>query len=380
MTPTQLWSVTISGQVPYVPSLAASQGILYYNSYYNSNPQLIAVSASDGKTVHWKQSINPDSYGRAVPVVDDNLVFDPTQPSGGVEAFAAFDAQTGVQRWSYTSPDFPAGFQEPSVANGVVYVATNSDSKLFALNEQTGSLKWSVVLGNPPPQNSFAQPSTNESPLVANGVVYAGGNDGKWYAFDAASGETLWSFATASTDQQNGFWGYSSGVAGNGIVYFYSNYYPNSNSPYNGGTLYAVRISDHSLLWKQTTGHQQFLDVAPVVTGNSVLFEGGDNTNQTLIAFDPLTGKQQWQHGNELLSNNNDFTAHSQILAVNSVIYCGGAFSLFGFAADGTLLWSTAVDTEQLILANGVIYDSAGYADNTTNSFGARITALSPGS
>lgn len=352
--PTQLWSVTISAPARFVPYLAVSQGLLYYNSPGGPNPgQLIAVSASDGKTVHWKQSIGPFSY--AGPVVDDNLVFDSGSLSNDYAVLFAFDAQTGAQRWSYTDAEVPGEFQEPSVVNGVVFVA--SYSKLFALNEQTGGLKWSVALGQNGPLFSI-----NGSPLVVNGVVYAGGNDGKWYAFDAASGKTLWSFTT----QQNGgqLPQYSSGVAGNGIVYF---------STFSPDTLYAVRTSDHSLLWKRAA-FLSSTDVAPVVTDNSVLFEGGDPSNRTLIAFDPMTGQQQWKHGDEVYLNNNYFDADSQILVVNGVIYCGGGYGLFGFATDGTPLWSiNAMIGSQLVLVNGVIYDG------TVDYAGTHIMALSLG-
>jgi outer membrane protein assembly factor BamB len=60
----------------------------------------------------------------------------------------------------------------PDVVNGVVYVGS-SDSKLYALDAISGTLKWSYTTGG----------SIDSSPAVANGVVYAGSHDDSLYAF-----------------------------------------------------------------------------------------------------------------------------------------------------------------------------------------------------
>ena len=66
----------------------------------------------------------------------------------------------------------------PAVANGVVYVGSNSD-KLYALNASTGAKLWAFNTGS----------SSATTPVVANGVVYVGSSGGSFgknnvYAFD----------------------------------------------------------------------------------------------------------------------------------------------------------------------------------------------------
>ena len=65
-------------------------------------------------------------------------------------------------------------FSSPAVANGVVYVGSLTDNKVYALNASTGAKLWSYTTGGA---------IYYSSPAVANGVVYVGSLDGKVYAF-----------------------------------------------------------------------------------------------------------------------------------------------------------------------------------------------------
>src|SRR5258708_3200267 len=84
----------------------------------------------------------------------------------------ALNASTGALLWSYTAGSYV--LNSPLVANGVVYDASYSDDKLFALNARTGKLLWSYAVGGPYLDNS---------PALANGMLYIGANDHKVYAF-----------------------------------------------------------------------------------------------------------------------------------------------------------------------------------------------------
>ncbi len=84
----------------------------------------------------------------------------------------AFNAETGKQLWSFstgTACDFT-----PVVANGVVY-AGSEDGKLYALDATTGAVLWSY--GNVAPTCGHA------SPIVSDGTVYTGLPDGELVAF-----------------------------------------------------------------------------------------------------------------------------------------------------------------------------------------------------
>ena len=83
----------------------------------------------------------------------------------------------------------------PAVDENMVY-AGNIDKNLYALNAQTGELRWSF---------ETAGDAVSE-PLVADGVVYVSDSSHETrrgprhlYVLDAATGAQLWVFETTST-------------------------------------------------------------------------------------------------------------------------------------------------------------------------------------
>ena len=70
--------------------------------------------------------------------------------------------------------------QSPSVANGIVYIASG-DENLYAIDAATGKERWRFATGD----------WVDSSPAVANGVVYAGNEDKRLYAIDAVTGKEM---------------------------------------------------------------------------------------------------------------------------------------------------------------------------------------------
>src|SRR5437016_5840462 len=101
------------------------------------------------------------------PIESDGLVF---IGSSTDTKLYAFDEKTGATAWTYTAGGTLA------VANGVVYVGSD---QLYALDVKTGVKLWEYTSGVP---FSFCDDS---SPLVFNGVIYVGGWDHKLYTLDA---------------------------------------------------------------------------------------------------------------------------------------------------------------------------------------------------
>ena len=97
----------------------------------------------------------------------------------------------------------------PAVVNGVVYVGSDSNRTLSALNAITGAQLWSYATGS----------NVNSSPAVVNGVIYVGSQDGNVYALNADTGAKLWSYATEDLYPVT-----SSPAVVNGVVYVGSGY------------------------------------------------------------------------------------------------------------------------------------------------------------
>jgi len=71
---------------------------------------------------------------------------------------------------------------EPVVADGVLYVGSDSDHALWAIDVATGKLRW----------KHYVNGAIRFAPLVAGEHVIFGSDDGVLYALDAATGERQW--------------------------------------------------------------------------------------------------------------------------------------------------------------------------------------------
>ena len=71
----------------------------------------------------------------------------------------------------------------PCLANGVVYFGSY-DGKLYALDAQTGSEKWSYATNG----------NIESSPAYGDGTIYVGSHDNNTYALNADTGALEWKF------------------------------------------------------------------------------------------------------------------------------------------------------------------------------------------
>jgi outer membrane protein assembly factor BamB len=85
----------------------------------------------------------------------------------------ALNAVTGTELWGN---NIGAAISSPAVANGVVYVGTDTQ-RIYALSAATGGVLWAARTGG----------LVRSSPAVVNGVVYVGSFDGKVYAYDLSA-------------------------------------------------------------------------------------------------------------------------------------------------------------------------------------------------
>src|SRR5512143_916905 len=116
----------------------------------------------------------------------------------------AVDGSTGVVRWGYAT-GMPLG-HSPTVSNGVVYFG-RLDHKLYAINanpdvtqlpSQPDSSGQLVKINNQAKWTFEATAGFETNPLVVNGLVYAGNRDGSMYAVDANTGALRWEFQTGA--------------------------------------------------------------------------------------------------------------------------------------------------------------------------------------
>jgi outer membrane protein assembly factor BamB len=122
--------------------------------------------------------------GAHPPIVVDGVAY----VASDVGDIVAFDAASGSELWR---TPLGGGTETPTYADGVLYVSVVTDSEtgnsggvLLALDADDGTEIWRM------PTGTFG----GTSPVVADGVVYAGG-DQELYAFAADTGEQHWVYA-----------------------------------------------------------------------------------------------------------------------------------------------------------------------------------------
>lgn len=180
-TGTELWRFRTGKWVYSTPAVADE--VVFVGS---DDHKLYALDAASGGPLwHFNTGFPVD----ASPAVADGRVFIGAE-GFGEGAFFAVDAATGQEIWRFLVHD---RVSSPSVANGVVFVATPSN--LYALDAATGEQLWTFSTGY---VNAPVYINGAASPAVANGVVYLRqGND--VHALDAATGEELWSLFTGGS-------------------------------------------------------------------------------------------------------------------------------------------------------------------------------------
>jgi len=129
------------------------------------------------------------------------------------------------------------------------------------------------------------------SPVVADGVLFAGARNGVFYALDAKSGALRWKFAADAPIT-------ATAAVADGIAYFIS----------ASNTIYALNAADGALVWKRTTGADLPFDAmagfamvqdwdywssSPLAYEGRVCVGSGDGK---IYALDAKTGAVIWRH------------------------------------------------------------------------------------
>lgn len=113
------------------------------------------------------------------PAVDDSIVIVPT----GAGKLYAFDRETNEQKWVFQpgkslwnlvpyDKDKLAVFSSPTISGNTVYIGC-SDGKLYALDKQTGTVRWSYDFGVP----------VLSTPCISGNTLLTAAYDGTVYAF-----------------------------------------------------------------------------------------------------------------------------------------------------------------------------------------------------
>ena len=254
-TGAKLWSFTPGGAA--APTFTvASGGVVYVGSIDDS---VYALNTSTGAKL-WNVAVGGFPWSSAVA---NGVVYVGTGSSLGTGpgTVYALNANTGALLWKFATGGTVRS--SPTVANGVVYIASN-DGTLYALNASTGAKLWNFTSGD----------SVGSSPAVANGAVYVASMNNYVYALNATTGTDLWTFDTGNNP--------SSPTVANGVVYVGASNF-----------LYALNAGTGAKLWSYSV---------PDTTGPTGTFTNfsGINVEQGTVYISVSTGDSDPQFPDDL--------------------------------------------------------------------------------
>ena len=161
-------------------------------------------------------------------------------------------------------------FSQPIVNNNIIYVGS-LDHNLYALDAQTGDMKWSFSTDD----------SILSAPTISDGKIYLGSNDGNIYVIDSQTGIELLNFSIPTSLGENSEVGiYATPLVDSTTIYAVN------------GSLVARDIQSGNIRW-------QFSSQSPLdqIIGNPLMSEDSiiTPTMDAIYAIDKATGEPIWK-------------------------------------------------------------------------------------
>jgi outer membrane protein assembly factor BamB len=298
-------------------SLPSSLGVTTYHGGPERNGVMPGPAPAGRPIIEWSTSVT-GPIGAGSPVVVDGTVF-VADESGIV---TALDEATGHVRWS--QPVGAAINAGVSVADGLLVVGDDAGI-IHAFDIGSGGKeRWSYATG-PEPVHSAA--------IIVDGIVYDGGLDGRLFALDLQTGSVRWgpvqtpgsiSRSIAFTD---------------GLVFAGSG----GTSESDPAILAAYDARSGMMRWsaKLTRGNTStisVLDGRVFVTGG---LDSGSAPDHRLFAFDVSSGSPIWDQAYTASSH----TTLLICAAADGLVFaCGDDGLLYTIeAASGMLVWTTPI-------------------------------------
>jgi outer membrane protein assembly factor BamB len=262
------WHTQPSGLIPYAAGPGAVYG--FQLTAGGAKTSVVALSAASGKSLWTYQAGDMlNDAGEGSLTYADGKIFIGAGTSDTFGSIAndviALDAGTGRALWKLSSNTE----QSPAVANGVVYAVDGH--QVVALNSATGTRIWQTEIGNA--QSGIEDTPTGDLVITADTVI--GWTLGSAFALDATTGRQLWHS--------------SSGIplfAAVGIVFLTE---LDAFGKSVGGTLHAVYARTGATAWTHNFGQ----NLTGLAAAHGTLYLGlGD----TVTAFTATTYHSRWTY------------------------------------------------------------------------------------
>jgi outer membrane protein assembly factor BamB len=252
-------------------------------------------------------------------------------------------------RRDWTHPTGGAIYGGVLAAHDTLYLI-NDAGVLLALDRATGRERWRCELGGgsivrnlPAATSPYDFDYQAPTPVLADGVLYAGAADGGFHAIAAGTGRPLWRFAAGGKIRTTAL------VVGERVVFGALDNF-----------VYALDRKTGALQWRADAGGA--VTTAPVLAGGNILV---GTRGYRLVALRPADGARAWER----------FQWFSWVESTprldGGVLYLGSSDNRKVRAldpADGRTRWSTDVNgwawAQPAVSADTVFASSAGTADH----------------
>lgn len=302
--------------------------------------QARVMDAITGETL-WTFPSNPEETDRgqfyATPAVSDaGRVFVASQLSTGgffsqrQSIVWALDAETGAELWRFEGAS--GSYVEGGALGDGVFVIGNGDGNLYALDVESGSLRWTLETGH----------RVWSAPLVVSDRVYIGAMDRHLYALDLDTGEVIWTF------KREGAFGGTPALA-DGTLYIGA----------FDNVFYAVDAETGTERW-HFEGEDWFWG-SPAVYEDKVF---AVDVKGRVYAFDTASGEQRWRRF--LVTDQNEPVPVRAGPSVdeegNQLFVTAESGTLYALdAADGSTNWQQPADGRGLsepVVSESLVYQS----------------------
>ena len=158
--------------------------------FWGSNDTYIRAVAPDGREI-WKDR-TLGFIAASAAVGSDGTVYIGSFDSN----MYALDPQTGAVKWTFPTNDHiysSAALQADAQGKTIAILFGSADGSFYAVNPQ-GKLLWKYDTGDP----IRSSPALGKTPDGQGDIVYFGDGNGKLYALNAADGSPRWAFDTTS--------------------------------------------------------------------------------------------------------------------------------------------------------------------------------------
>lgn len=265
---------------PYLNFITTSIGL-------KGNNEIIVLDVETGNEL-WSKKLPASSFSS--PAVHNNMVFVGCENMKGGSLFA-FDENTGYEIWNESVGMI--GRSSPVISNGNVFIIAKEMveplkwiTKLVVVDEYTGAEKWNMTLDdeiigwqNMPKdligylqELGLAEYLNSDlkmynllgaiTPVVHNGVVFAGSTDGQIYAFDVETQKQKWNTSLGISSNVPVYM-VASPVVADGLVYAVT---------WNG-IIFALDETSGSVVWNNSVDDVSRFDIN-IVLSSPIVADG----------------------------------------------------------------------------------------------------------